>query len=71
MLSTTTIRQELRKKGWSWRRAAKAVGCSYTHLAHTLTGRRESNPLLQRLNALPPSTHPYRATGFAAPKRAA
>ncbi len=51
--------------GQETRRAAEAVGCSYTHLAHTITGRRDSQPLLKRLNALPQSTQPYRESGFA------
>ncbi|RRJ95640.1 hypothetical protein Ga0100231_016490 [Opitutaceae bacterium TAV4] len=56
----------LRLKGWSWRRAAIALGCSYTHLAHTLTGRRSSDSLASRIDALPVSDRPYRASGFAA-----
>lgn len=71
MQSTAQVRKDLRRKGWSWRRAAEAVGCSYTHLAHTLTGRRESQPLLKRLSALQPSTQPYRETGFSLRKPAA
>jgi lambda repressor-like predicted transcriptional regulator len=59
----------LRKKGWSWRRAAQSLGCSYTHLAHTLTGRRQSRILLRRIAALPVSPVKYRVGGFASRRK--
>ena len=61
----------LRRKGWSWRRAAVALGCSYTHLSHTLTGRRSSALLTARIDALPKSETAYRASGFGADKKTA
>ncbi|EIP97499.1 hypothetical protein OpiT1DRAFT_01939 [Opitutaceae bacterium TAV1] len=61
----------MRRKGWSWRRAAIALGCSYTHLAHMLTGRRESAVLAARIDALPISEQPYRTSGFAAKREKA
>ena len=47
-------RESLRAKGWSYREAMIELGCSYTHLAHTLTGRRESKRLLAAIDALWP-----------------
>ena len=61
-----TARAALRRKGYSYRRAAAALGCSFTHLSHVLTRRRESRRLLNRIAALPESPVPYRNSGFAA-----
>ena len=46
-------RQHLRATGWSYRSAAMELGCSFTQLAHVLTGRRQSHSLLVRIKALP------------------
>ncbi|MEI6034508.1 MAG: hypothetical protein WCS65_09540 [Verrucomicrobiae bacterium] len=61
-----TARATLRRKGYSYRRAATALGCSFTHLSHVLTSRRESRRLLARIATLPESPIPYRQCGFAA-----
>lgn len=46
-------RQHLRSTGWSYRSAAVELGCSFTQLAHVLTGRRQSRSLVSRITALP------------------
>ncbi len=46
-------RVSLRGKGWSYRAAAPLMGVSYQHLAHVLTGRRESRKLLKLIHDLP------------------
>ena len=50
---TMAARAALAAGGWSYRKAAKELGCSYQHLAHVLTGCRESISLLARIMALP------------------
>jgi len=47
------VKKQLKSKGWSYRGAAKQLGYSYTHVVHTLTGRRYSFRLLQALSSLP------------------
>lgn len=51
--AVSSARRHMRRAGWSYRAAAKHLGCSNTHLALVLTGRRESRSLLQRIHALP------------------
>jgi len=43
----------LKRKGWTYRAAAKHLGYSYTHFAYVMTGRRSSRVFMQRLAALP------------------
>lgn len=52
--SVVHARAHLRKTGWSYRSAAEELGCSFTQLAHVLTGRRTSKSLLSRILSLPP-----------------
>lgn len=69
-MNSHTAKTLLRKKGWGWKRAAEAMGYSYTNVAHILTGRRPvSRPFVVRLKALPPSPVPYKSCGFAAGKK--
>lgn len=66
-MTASAAKKLLRSKGWGWKRASQHMGYSYTHLAHTLTGRRPvSAPFVARLKALPPSPVPFRRSGFAA-----
>lgn len=66
-MTAHTAKKILRRKGWGWQRASHALGYSYTHLAHTLTGRRPvSAPFASAIRALPPSPIPFRHSGFAA-----
>ena len=46
-------RGHLATTGWSYRSAAEHLGCSFTQLAHVLTGRRQSQSLVARVLALP------------------
>lgn len=39
--------------GWSYRSAAKELGCSYQHLCEVLTGKRPSRRLISRVQSLP------------------
>jgi hypothetical protein len=52
-LEVKAARADLRAKGWSYRTAALELGCSLTHLAWVLTGRRQSQRLLDAIVALP------------------
>jgi lambda repressor-like predicted transcriptional regulator len=54
--STALAKVTLKKRGWSYRAAAKKLGYSYTHIAHTLTGRRQSRRLLAKIMNLPQKT---------------
>ncbi len=47
-------RKHLLSTGWSYRSAAGELGCSFTQLAHVLTGRRRSQSLVCRILQLPP-----------------
>lgn len=47
-------RRHLADSGWCYREAARHLGCSFTQLAHVLTGRRVSHSLVARILALPP-----------------
>lgn len=49
-------KRTLRARGWSYRRAAPQLGVCYQHLALVLTGRRESQRLLARIEAIPHRT---------------
>ena len=51
-------RKHLAATGWSYRSAARELGCSFTQLAHVLTGRRASKSLVDRLTALPARRQP-------------
>ena len=49
-------KRTLRARGWSYHRAAPQLGVCYQHLALVLTGRRESQRLLARIEAIPHRT---------------
>lgn len=48
-------RATLKRKGYSYRRAASPLGVHYSHLCLVLTGKRESRSLLQRILQMPPA----------------
>lgn len=52
--TTNDAKESLLKGGWSYRKAAPALGVHWSHLAKVLTGRRESQALLKRIRSLPP-----------------
>jgi hypothetical protein len=49
----TRHKRLLKKKGWSYRKAAPVLGVHFTHLDRVLQGTRESRALLQRIEDLP------------------
>jgi plasmid maintenance system antidote protein VapI len=53
MLARQLAKSELKKKGWSNRRAAPVLGVTYPHLNKVLNGHRESRRLLRAVMALP------------------
>jgi hypothetical protein len=54
----------MRARGWSVRRAAKAIGCTHVHLAYVLSGTRTSRSLTEKLTNIGKSPTPYKAQGF-------
>lgn len=50
----SSARKHLLDTGWSYRTAASELGCSFTQLAHVLTGRRRSQSLVSRILSLQP-----------------
>lgn len=48
-----SAREELKRKGWSYRTAAPFLGVSYQHICLVLTGKRISQILLDRIFSLP------------------
>lgn len=46
-------REFLRKQGWSYLSASRALGVDVGHFAHVLVGDRESKSLISRIMALP------------------
>ena len=47
------IKEELKTKGWSYRRAGKAIGKSYQWINLVLNGHEKSAPVLKLLHSLP------------------
>jgi hypothetical protein len=59
MLSRERAKASLKRKGWSYRRAATFLGYSFSHFAAVLCSGRESTTLLARIEELPqcPQSH--------------
>jgi hypothetical protein len=53
MLDAQQIKRDLKRKGWSYRRASTVIGRHYTWIHHVLNGHERSAPVLKALNALP------------------
>lgn len=53
MFSRELQKVELKRKGWSYRRAAPKLGVTYQHLCLVLNGQRESRRLLAAIANLP------------------
>lgn len=51
--SVQAARKHMADTGWSYRSAAPVLGITWQHLAHVLTGRRESRSLIARVRSLP------------------
>ena len=65
IFSAEEARETLRAKGYSFRRAAIALGRSYSHVSKVLSGIHHSDTLLSEVAGLPPSSIPFRVSGFA------
>lgn len=52
-MPTDRYKRALKKKGWSYRTAAPALGVHFTHLNRVLQGERTSRSLLERIEKLP------------------
>ncbi len=65
MLSRKHAKASLKRKGWSYRRAAVVLEVSFPHLAKVMSGARASERLLVRIMHLPQSPVRYSRTGFA------
>ena len=46
-------REEMKRKGWSYRTAASFLGVTYQHICLVLNEKRTSLSLLRRLTSLP------------------
>ena len=53
MLNVSQAKRKLKKDGWSYRRAALVLGCSYSWLSRVLNGYQTSDPLLAAIESLP------------------
>jgi hypothetical protein len=50
------VKQEMQRKGWSYRSAAPRVGRSYQWICLVLNGKATSEPVLKAIAGLPPRT---------------
>ena len=66
MITRNEARATLKARGWSYRRAAKVLGCSHVHLAYVMSGARTSRRLLGKIAGIGESPVAYRGHGFAA-----
>jgi hypothetical protein len=48
-----SMKRDLRRKGWSYRSAAAALGVHWQHLTQVMIGRRVSARLLAAIHAVP------------------
>ena len=70
MLPHEHAKREMKRKGWSHRRAARQIGKSYPWVCDVLNGTGTSQPVIDAILALPNSPTPYSHLGFARPKGA-
>jgi lambda repressor-like predicted transcriptional regulator len=47
------VKAELKRKGWTYRKAAPVLGVNFVHLARVLNAQRRSRALLARIRSLP------------------
>ena len=52
MFTRERAKVTLKRRGWSYRAAAPALGVTYQHLSEVLNGHRESRRLLKRISKL-------------------
>ena len=65
ILTAAEARDSLKAKGYSYRRAAAALGYSESHFFKVLCGYNHSETLFRRLATLPPSPVPRKLCGYA------
>ena len=65
MLPHEHAKREMKRKGWSYRRAALRIGKGYPWVCAVLNGHGTSQPVIDAILALPESPTPYRPLGFA------
>ena len=63
------VKNHLRITGWAYRAAAKQVGCHFHYVDKVLNGVVFSNPMVEKLLALPPCPTPNCNAGIK-PERA-
>lgn len=54
---SATVKVELKRKGWSYRQAARELGITYQHLSYVLNGHRDSRRVTVPVLALPERKH--------------
>lgn len=52
MFTRELAKHQLKRKGWTYRRAAAAIGVTYQHLSEVLNGHRASKRLLKAIRGL-------------------
>lgn len=57
IMSANKAKELLKKKGWSYRKAAPVLGVCYQHLSDVLNGQRESRRILNAIQELPEAPH--------------
>lgn len=53
MFTRERAKEELKSKGWSYRKAAPYLNVTYQHVCLVLAGKRESQRLLRLISKLP------------------
>lgn len=53
MPELTTLKDRLKKKGWTYRTAAQYLGVGFTYLSDVLNGHRSSIRLCKRIGQMP------------------
>jgi len=53
MFQHAQVKEEMKKKGWSYRSASVAINRSYQWICLVLNGKATSRPVLQAIRALP------------------
>ena len=52
-MKDTAVKKELKRKGWSYRRAAKEIGITYQYLSDCCNGVHKSRRLTAKIFELP------------------
>ena len=71
MLLHEHAKREMKRKGWSYRRAAQRIGKAHPWVHAVLNGKATSRPVIEAILSLPESPIPYTPTGFARAEKGA